>query len=185
MADGHWIRKKGGGWFIAVPREVRDFLAVTHRMRLYWQVRRHGEAVLASSRKPKEGQPPIAALARELAAVRLELEGVRTRDALRDRGMYAEGYAHGYAQAYARALLPHGRSAKEGRRREVWARVFPVGFAEAYLEQPERLPASTTPRMNARRRRSLRETLAVEPSLSPVAPAVLNQNAAAVPASAT
>jgi hypothetical protein len=165
MDAGHWIRKKGGGWFIAVPREVRDFLGVTHRMRLYWQVRRHGEAVLADSRKPKEGRPPVAELARELAAVRAELEGARTRDALRDRGMYAEGFAHGYLQAYERLLRPHGHSAEEGRRRELWARAFPEAYAAQYPKQIGPRPAPSKPRQNARRRRSQRVEVVAAPVL--------------------
>lgn len=156
MEAGHWIRKRRGTWIIAVPREVRDFLGVTHRMRLYWQVRRHGEAVLADSRKPKEGRPPVAQLARELAAVRAELEGARTRDALRDRGMYAEGFAHGYLQAYERLLRPHGHSAEEGRRRELWAQAFPGAYDQAYPKQIGPRPAPSKPRQNARRRRAQR-----------------------------
>src|SRR3990170_7360671 len=112
MPEGHWIRKRRGTWIIAVPPEVRKLLGVTHRVRLYWTARRSGEAVLAPKEKPQEGQPPVRRLTRELAAVTAELEGARTRDALRDRGMYAEGFAHGYLQAYERLIRPHGRSAE-------------------------------------------------------------------------
>jgi hypothetical protein len=156
MDAGHWIRKRRGTWIIAVPPEVRDLLGVTQRMRLYWQVRRHGEAVLSDSLKAKEGRPPVRQLARELAAVRAELGGARTRDALRDRGMYAEGFAHGYVQAYERLIRPHGHSAEEGRRRELWARSFPEAFTEQYPKQISPRPAPSKPRQNARRRRSQR-----------------------------
>ncbi len=117
MEQGHWIRKRRGTWIIAVPPEVRDLLGVTHRARLYWTVRRSGEAILSMKAKPQEGRTPVRQLARDLAAARLEIKAIAQRDALRDRGMYAEGYSHGYVQAYERLVSPDGPSAERGHRR--------------------------------------------------------------------
>ena len=161
MERGHWIRKKRGTWIIAVPPEVRDMLAVTHRRLLYWSVARKGEAILAANRKRQEGRPPIRQLARELATLRAQLAAVEHRDALRDRGMYAEGFAHGYLQAYERLMAPAGPSAERGRRRALYRWAYPDA---AYLTDPKQLaprPAPAPPRYNARTRRAKRDAAMV------------------------
>jgi len=165
MVEGHWIRKKGGGWLIAVPPEVRRLLGVTHRMQLYWTARRSGEAILATKAKPKEGRLPVRQLARQLMAARAEIAAIQQRDALRDRGMYAEGFAHGYLQARARLDMPGGPSAERGHRRSMWRWAFPEA---ATLEDPKQVgprQAPSAPRLNARARRARRA--AGSPALPP------------------
>jgi hypothetical protein len=154
LDQGHWIRKRRGTWIIAVPPEVRDMLGVTHRARLYWDVRRHGEAVLAVDRKPKEGRPPVRQLARELAAARKEIDAIRHRDERRDRGMYAEGFAHGYLQAYERLMQPDGPSAERGHRRQLYRWAYPDAAREVDPKQVAPRPRPGRPRLNARSRRA-------------------------------
>ncbi len=165
MAPGHWIRKRRGTWIIAVPPEVRRLLGVNHRMRLYWSVRRPGVALLATNARPKKGSLGVRELARELAAVRAELVGARTRGALRDRGMYAEGFANGYIQAYERFLHPHGHSAQVGRRRRRWASPDHPATASGVLNRNGSTPEPSEPRQNARRRRSQRVEVVATPVL--------------------
>jgi hypothetical protein len=157
MDQGHWIRKRRGTWIIAVPPEVRDLLGVTHRARLYWTVRRSGEAILSMKAKPQEGRTPVRQLARDLAAARLEIKAIAQRDAMRDRGMYAEGYSHGYIQAYERLVSPDGPSAERGHRRARYRWAFPTA---AQVSDPKQLgprPAPDRPRQNSRTRRAQRE----------------------------
>lgn len=156
MVDGHWIRKRRGTWIIAVPPEVRRLLGVTHRMRLYWTARQSGEAILAAKAKPKDGRLPVRQMARELMLAREEIAAIQQRDALRDRGMYAEGFAHGYLQARARLDMPGGASAERGHRRSMWRWAFPEA---ALLEDPKQAgprQAPSAPRLNARARRARR-----------------------------
>lgn len=157
LDEGHWIRKKGGGWLIAVPPEVRHALGVTARRRLYWIITRGGEALLSEKAERIGGRPPTRQLLRELDAARKEIGAIRQRDSTRDRGMYAEGFAHGYLQAYERLIAPDGPSAERGRRRAAYRWAFPDA---AYLTDPKQLaprPAPSPPRMNARTRRAKRD----------------------------
>lgn len=158
MVDGHWIRKRRGTWIIAVPPEVRRLLGVTHRMRLYWTMRQDGEAVLAAKAKPKDGRLPVRKMARELMMARAEIAAIRERDALRDRGVYAEGFAHGYLQARARLDMPGGPSAERGYRRSLWRWAFPEAASVEDAKQVAPRPAPSAPRLNARTRRRVRVT---------------------------
>lgn len=160
MAYERTARRRGGGWIIALPGEVRRWLRITHRSAVYWHVTRGGEAVLTTSATRKAGRPEVTRLARELAANRLEIEDIRKRDEARDRGMYAEGFAHGYLQAYERLNTPDGPSAERGRRRKLWRWAYPDA---AYLTDPKQLApraAPSAPRMNARTRRAKRDAAA-------------------------
>jgi hypothetical protein len=157
LDEGHWIRKKGGGWLISVPPEVRERLRVTSRMRLYWIITRRGEVFLSAKPERIGGRPPVQRLMRDLAAVQRELAHVHIRDATRDRGMYAEGFAHGYTQCYERMMQPDGPSAERGRRRALYRWAFP---GAAYLTDPKQVgprPAPSRPRVNARTRRAKRD----------------------------
>ncbi len=162
MSDGHWVRKKGGGWIISVPREVRRYLKVTHRMRLYWHCARLGEAALTVSEQRKAGRPEVTRLTRDLAAARDEIEAIQRRDQYRDRALYAEGYAHGYASACElMRRSPDGSAERAHRRaRRVWSGVAGVARSEvapsAALLQPSR------PRFKSRRRRSEQENRRAE-----------------------
>jgi hypothetical protein len=157
LDEGHWIRKKGGGWLIGVPPEARRALKVTARRRLYWIITRAGEVVLSERAERVGGRPATRQLLRELEQLRKELDAIHQRDALRDRGMYAEGFAHGYLQAYERLIAPDGPSAERGRRRAAYRWAFPDA---AYLTDPKQLgprPAPSRPRVNARTRRAKRD----------------------------
>lgn len=167
MSDGHWIRKKLGSWIIAVPPEVRKLLGVTHRTRLHWHLSRKGEAVLASGRARKEGHPPIRQLTRELATAHAEIKAIRDRDALRDRGQYAEGYAHGYLKAYSLLMMGDGAAVEAGERARRFFQAFPDAASLTLPKQVGPRPAPSKPRPNARRRRAQRVEVARAPILGP------------------
>jgi hypothetical protein len=158
--DGHWIRQRRGTWIIAVPPEVRQVLGVTHRARLYWLLSRKGQAVLCASREFAEGQPPLRRLTRELAAAQAEIQGIRERDARRDRGQYAEGYAHGYLKAYVLLSTPGGVAIEAGERARAYYLAFPEAAKIVYPKQVGPPPAPSKPRLNARTRRARRDARA-------------------------
>jgi len=174
MDHSRWVRKKGGGWIIAVPAEVRDWFRISHHVKLYWHMVRRGEAVLTLAPARKAGAPDMTRVTRELAAARAEIAAIQRRDELRDRSMYAEGFAHGYVQATARLTMPDGPSAERGHRRKMWRWAFPEA---ASVEDPKQLaprPAPARSRMNARTRRAKRDERlarrAVETYQLPAAP---------------
>jgi len=163
MDAGHWIRKKGGGWLIGVPPEVRSALGVTHRRRLYWVLTRAGEVVLAENRKRSTGRQPTRLLARELAAARKEIDAIHQRDARRDRQLYAEGFAHGYMQSYERLVTPTGPSAERGYRRSLYRWAFRDAAQETDPKQSAPRAAPSRGRPNATTRRARRDARAVAP----------------------
>lgn len=157
MSEGRWLRKKGGGWIIAVPAEVRDWLRISHHVKLYWHMARRGEAVLTVATARKAGAPDTTRVTRELAEARAEISAIKRRDELRDRSMYAAGFAHGYVQAKERLLTPDGPSAERGLRRRMWRWAFPEAASVEDPKQSAPRPAPARPRYNARTRRAKRD----------------------------
>jgi hypothetical protein len=179
MDTGRTIRKRGSGWIIAVPSQVRRWLAISHRVQLYWHCARRGEAVLTIEPARRAGRPEVTRLTRELDAARREIEAIKQRDERRDRGMYAEGYAHGYVQAYERLVVPWGASAERGHRRSLYRWAHRTAADVDDPKQVGPIPAPEAGRPNARTRRARRdrrhaERVAVVGSVdalpSPVAP---------------
>jgi hypothetical protein len=126
MLDGHWARRKGSGWLIALPPEVRHHLGVTHKIKLYWNLARLKEAALTTTPGRRAGRPNVTAMARELAQARETIESLKRRNEYRDRTLYAEGYAQGAIQARERLMHPTGPSARRGQRRRHWSIKRPV-----------------------------------------------------------
>lgn len=167
MNEGRWARKKGSKWIIALPPEVRAWLGISHKTRLYWHCARGKEAALTVGPARVGGRAAVAQLTRDLAAARSEIDAVRRRDDSRDRSMYAEGFAHGYLQAYERLVTPTGPSAERGRRRSLYRWAFPLAAGVVDPKQVGPRPAPSKPRMNARTRRAKKVETVVAPVLGP------------------
>lgn len=160
MAYERVARKRGGGWIIAIPAEVRRWLRITNRAAVFWHLGREREAIITTSGQRKAGRPEVTRITRELAAARNEIDAIRRRDEYRDRGLYAEGYTHGYIQAQEQLMHPTGPSAERSRRLRLRRAAFPDA---TYLTDPKQVaprPGPSRPRMNARTRRAKRDAVA-------------------------